>query len=191
MSRRASSGSDGGRSREASTAELIDLGKLVRRHGVRGELRMLPHNPASPAVLAVDEVALFGERAPLTRWIRITAKRPHKSFILLRFEGVDTAEAADELVGLHVGLHRDQLPELADGEVYHCDLIGRPVSTDTGVALGVVEEILPTGSNDVLIVREGKREYLIPWIDEVVVSGDEFGAEGDIVIRPLPGLLDP
>ncbi len=168
----------------------MDLGKLVRRHGVRGEIRMLPYNPESPAVLAVDEVALYAEGA-LPRWMRITGRRPHKNFLLLRFEGVESAEAADPLIGSHVGLRREQLPALDEGEIYHCDLIGRAVATEDGAALGVVREILPTGSNDVLVVRGDGREYLIPWIDDVVVAGDQADGDGEIVIRPLPGLLDP
>ncbi len=188
MSRRVSLNASGDEVVEASGADLVDMGKLVRRHGIRGEIRMLPYNPDSPALFGIDEIALRDGAGPV-QWFRITGRRPHKSFVLLRFEGVDTAEKADELIGRMAMLRRDQLPELEVGEVYHCDLIGRTVATEAGDRLGVVREILPTGSNDVLIVaREGAgagREYLIPWIDDIVIDTAD-----EIVIRPMPGLLD-
>ncbi len=171
--------------RLTATDELVDLGKLVRRHGVRGEIRLLPFNPDSPALHEAEEIALRAGTSA-ARWFRVDGRRRHKNFILVWLEGVDTAEKADELVGLNVALRRDQLPVLGDGEIYHCDLIGRAVATEAGERLGVVREILPTGSNDVLVVRGGDHEYLIPWIDDVVVE-----SVPEIVIRPLPGLLDP
>ncbi len=155
---------------------------------MRGELRLLPHNPGSPSLAAVEEVALCDGSA-VPRWIRIAGMRPHKNFLLVWFEGVDTAEKADALIGRSVAVWRDQLPQLEEGELYHCDLVGCRVETDAGRQLGAVEEILPTGSNDVLIARDGTREYLIPLIDEVVVEIDAVGKR--IVITPMPGLLDP
>jgi 16S rRNA processing protein RimM len=177
-----------GQHRGVTADDLIELGKLVRRHGVRGELRLLPFNPGSPALEALGDVALCGEGGT-PRWIRVSGSRRHKSFVLVRFEGVDGADAADELVGSTVAIRRSQLPPLEDGEVYHFELLGRAVSTEAGERIGIVEEIMPTGSNDVLVVREGDRESLIPWIDDVVIDPGTDGA--DIVIRPLPGLLDP
>lgn len=160
---------------------------MVRRHGVRGELRLLPYNPGSPALRAATRVALCDGVSP-PAWIGIAGMRPHKNLILLRFDDIDTAEKADALIGRVVALPREALPALDDGEVYHCDLLGCRVETESGDVLGNVAEIMPTGSNDVLVVR-GDREYLIPMIDDVVLEVDTPGSR--IVIRPIPGLLDP
>jgi 16S rRNA processing protein RimM len=81
------------------------------------------------------------------------------------------------------------LPAPAPGEYYHADLIGCAVRTETGEEIGVVEEVLTTASNDVCIVRARGREHLIPLVADVVVDVDP--SRRAIVIRPLPGLLDP
>ncbi len=159
----------------------------MRRHGVRGELRLLPHNPDSPLLETVERVAVTGA-SDEPRWMRIVGRRPHKRFMLLRFENVDTAEAADQIVGRVVAVPRDQLPELEDEEFYHVDLLGCAVATSDGRDLGRVEEILQTGSNDVLVVRHDTAEVLVPWIDEVVREVDRERKR--IVIDPIPGLLD-
>lgn len=169
--------------------DLVEIGRLGRRHGVRGEIRLLPHNPDSATLRTGQAVAVAPSGGGTAEWMRITALRRHQKFILLRFEGVDTANDADRLVGRVLSVPRAQLPELDDGAIYHCDLIGCRVVGEGEEELGVVAEVLSTGSNDVLVVRGGEREYLIPWTDDVVAEVDTVAAR--IRIVPLPGLLDP
>jgi len=68
-------------------------------------------------------------------------------------------------------VQRDQLPESKD-EYYWADLIGLEVVTTKDVNLGLVDSLMETGANDVLVVK-GDSERLVPWIaDEVIVKVD-------------------
>jgi 16S rRNA processing protein RimM len=147
---------------------------------------MLSYNPGS--TLAADLPVLHVRTPQGVRALTVSAARPHKRFMLLRFEGVDDADQALPLVGSEVCVRPDQLPPLGPGEAYHVDLIGCSVETEEGTPLGEVVDVLVTGSNDVCVVHDGKREVLIPIIDDVIVRL-EIDA-GKIVVRPLPGLLD-
>jgi 16S rRNA processing protein RimM len=169
------------------TTSLIQIGRIVNRHGVQGELRVLPHNPNSTALDRLPEVVLeTADGASETR--RVLSARRHKRFVLVRLADVETANEAEALIGRTVHICRADLPPPGTGEVYHQDLIGCTVCTETGEDLGCVVEIFETGSNDVCIVRQGTSEHLIPLIGDVVV---EMSVEQRrIVIRPLPGLLD-
>jgi 16S rRNA processing protein RimM len=60
------------------------------------------------------------------------------------------------------------------------------VKTDQGAPLGVLEEIIPTGSNDVFVVRKDGREILLPATDEVVLRVDV--AKKEMIVRLLEGL---
>jgi len=60
--------------------------------------------------------------------------------------------------------------------------------TSGGDRLGTVDHLIPTGSNEVLVVRDGAREHLIPVIADVVREVDL--ADRKIVIEPIEGLLD-
>lgn len=77
----------------------------------------------------------------------------------------------------------DVLPPLQEGEYYWRDLIGLSVVNTAGYALGVVDDLMDTGSNSVLIVRAeerdafGKKERLIPVINGQFVKGVDFGAK--------------
>jgi 16S rRNA processing protein RimM len=84
---------------------------------------------------------------------------------------------------------RADLPSAGPAEAYHADLIGCAVRTTAGEALGTVEELILTGSNDVCVVRGGGREVLIPLVADVIAVLDT-GAR-TIVVHPLPGLIEP
>lgn len=171
----------------AGSTALVELGAIVNRHGIRGEVRLLPHNPDSELAPRLRELVLMhpdGRREPL----RVRAARPHKRFVLLQLEGIDTADAAEALVGSTVAVPRALLPPAGADAAYHADLLGCAVETTAGEPLGTVAEMLVTGSNDVCVVRAGAREVLVPMIADVIAELDV--AHRRIVVRPLPGLLD-
>ena len=59
---------------------------------------------------------------------------------------------------------------------------------EAGYYHGDIEEIIRTGSNDVYVVRDGKRELLLPMIDSVIKTIDL--EEGKLIFHPLEGLLE-
>lgn len=167
---------------------LIELGRIVGRHGIRGDVRVLPHNPDARVFSDLTHVVL--QRDGVVERRRLLSIRPHKRVLLAQFEGIDSANAADAIVGSVVAVPRDALPHLAPDQVYYIELIGCPVVTDAGIPLGTITRVFPTGSNDVCEVSDGTREYLIPLIADVVVQLPVPPAERVLIIRPIPGLLD-
>jgi 16S rRNA processing protein RimM len=77
---------------------------------------------------------------------------------------------------------------LGENEFFHDQLIGIPVLTTDGEAIGLVDEIFETGSNDVYVVRKDDKEYLLPAIRDVIQEIDLNRRR--IVIKTIPGLLD-
>jgi len=166
---------------------LLEVGRIVNRHGVRGEVRVRLHNPDSEVFSGLERIALIAPDGTVD-WREIDGARPHKGMFLVRFAAVSTADDAAALIGCAVAVEREKLPAPRQGEVYQHDLMGCPVRTESGEELGVVEGFIATGSNDVCVVGGRGREYLIPLIDDVIVALRPGDA---IVVRPLPGLLDP
>ena len=166
---------------------LVELGPIVNRHGLAGEVRLLSYNPESTTATAVSHVVLI-DRSGRREVRGVRGVRRHKRFVLLRLEGVESAAAAEALVGYTVAVPRSALPAIDPGAVYHTDLLGCAVETTQGEQLGTVREMLVTGSNDVCVVRGAGREVLVPLIADVVAELDVAGRR--LIIRPLPGLLD-
>ncbi len=80
-----------------------------------------------------------------------------------------------------------RLRPLPDGEYYQFQLLGLEVWTIAGELLGTISDILPTGSNDVYVVRSDTGEMLIPAIEDVVKAVELD--KGRLVIELMPGLV--
>ena len=83
---------------------------------------------------------------------------------MFSFAGVSDIDQAEKLRGWLVTVSREQLHPLNDGQFYLFQLEGCRVFTDSGEELGVVEDILQMPAQDVLVVKGGKKEYLIPFL---------------------------
>ncbi len=161
---------------------MLVCGKIVNTHGLRGEVKALYYTDSPDFFAQVKTIYLAtGKALPLLGY------RLSRGAVLLRFRGVDTVEAAEALVGKEISVKRDELPPLPEGRYYIADILGMTVVTDAGQVLGKVVDVFKTGANDVYTVR-GEKEYLIPVIDEVVLSTDLSARQ--ITIKPLKGLLE-
>lgn len=159
-------------------------GRIVRPHGVRGEVVVDPESDVIDQLRPGQTVFLGDD----LQEIRLTAVRPHQRRYLVSLEGYGSRPAAESLRGQAVQLRHDQV-RLPDGVYFRWQLIGLRVVTEDGEALGELVEVLGTGANDVyeVLLADGRR-VLLPAIDSVVLSIDlEAGA---IRVRLLPGLLD-
>lgn len=165
----------------------IPLGRLVNTHGVRGELRFLPYAFPCPTLQIGLTVSLTGSGGQV-RHVTVESVRTQPPCLLIRFEGIISLEQAQALCNSVVSVEDHELPPLQDGEFYYHQMIGLDVVTHTGESIGSIAQVFFTGGHDVWIVRQGKAEYMIPVIDEIVRSIDFAGRRA--VIEPLPGLLD-
>ena len=88
--------------------------------------------------------------------------RPHKRNYLVGLKGVNDRNQAQALSGSRIVINRSELPVLEDDTFYWVDLIGMDVYTLPDRYLGQIKEIIPTGGNDVYVVRHKSTETLVP-----------------------------
>lgn len=165
---------------------LLWVGRVVKTQGIRGEVKVSFSGEGTTTFCKGNVVYLEnkkGERKRLT----VHASRPCRQMTILSFQEVKRVEEAEALVDCSVYVAKESLGALPPGEFYGYQLLGLRVKTESGTFLGTLEEIMPTGSNDVFVVRRDAQEVLIPATDEVVVQVDL--QEKTMVIRPLKGLL--
>ncbi len=113
--------------------------------------------------------------------------RPQRGFLILKLKGCDTPEAADKLRGAFVYVARQDAPELLEGEYFWYQIIGLRAVTPAGEELGVVEDIIITGSNDVYVLQGERGEILVPALEDVVQQVD---LKAGLMVVELPeGLL--
>lgn len=164
---------------------FVVVGRVVKPHGVRGELRVEPDTDFPERLSALREVTLLKNEASMTAAVR--SIRPHGNSVLIILEGIDTIDAASRWRDAAVVVRREGAAPLESGRHYVFDVLGLRVETEDGRFLGRVAEVLRTGSNDVYVVK-GEKEVLVPAISTVVLTIDVAG--GRIIIRPMPGMLE-
>lgn len=165
--------------------EFLEAGKIVGTHGVRGELRVESWCD-SPKVLTGIKTLYWngGETA-----VKVLGARMHKSLVLMKLEGVDSATQGDLLRGKVLYLARKDV-KIPEGRYFIQDLIDMQVQdADTGTVYGKVREVFQTGANNVYrIAGENGKEYLFPAVEEMIAETDLDG--GVIRVRPIAGIFD-
>ena len=161
-----------------SSAEQVNVGRIIRVHGLHGQLRVrvlsdVPHRFEPGRVVNIN-----GD--PFT----ITASGFFRhGQILLTFQGIADRDAAQKLVEQWITVSAEAVPPLPEGEWFHFQLLGLRVITDQGEELGEITEILETGSNDVYVVSGGESEVLIPALKSVIT---QVRLEDGVMLVSLP-----
>jgi 16S rRNA processing protein RimM len=166
---------------------MLRVGRISGTHGLKGALRFRPDNPDSDILAEVKRI--FLERDGESREFRLTAIAPlNPTTRRITLEGIADINAAESLKGAVVMLATEDVPAAKPGEFYYYEAIGCEVFLTDGSRLGAIEEIFSNGAHDVWVVRDAKREVLVPVIEDVVKAMDLQARR--VTIEPVPGLLD-
>jgi len=161
--------------------EHLIVGRIIAPWGTNGEIKVQVITDFPDRLVQGEEVYLDG--IPLA----IERSRYHKGRLLLKLATIDSSQEAERLRRRELTIPCSQLRPMPPDHYYHFQLIGLKVKTTNGEYLGEVADILPTGGNDVYVVRRDKKEALIPAIDDVIKSIDLEKEE--IIIEVIEGLL--
>lgn len=117
------------------------------------------------------------------QWQKITFKKlvPKDKYFLALLESYNTREEVSDLTNVEIAIKEEQLPKLDPKEYYWHQLIGLKVINKHNTLLGQVIEILPTGSNDVLVIK-GEKRILIPYRPEYIkeIGNNQITVDWDL-----------
>jgi 16S rRNA processing protein RimM len=167
-------------------AEWVSIGRIGRPKGLRGEVRVQVYNPESRLLEETRSVAAgYGPNSLQPLSVAKYAREPKSAVVT--FEGISTLEKAQQLTGQELYVRRSDLPKLAVGEYYCCDLIGFTVVLESGKRVGTLRKVLATASNDIYEIEAEEGEVLLPAIPDVVLRVDLDDRK--IVVR-IPEVVD-
>jgi 16S rRNA processing protein RimM len=154
--------------------DWVELGRVLKPHGLEGALLVALHSDSPENLLAVPEVALRGAQGTIP--FRVERADPagmgagDRARVRLWLAGIDSRERAERWTGAALLVPPGALPELPAGEFYWRDLIGLEARALDGSALGRVAEIVATGGADVLALRrDGAPDLLLPVVEGLIV----------------------
>ncbi|MBX3292119.1 MAG: 16S rRNA processing protein RimM [Acidobacteria bacterium] len=167
--------------------DLVAIARVAKPRGIKGEViaDLLTDFPERFEGLEnVTAVLQTGERQELTienHWFQ--AGR-----VVLKFLGYDSMNDADDLRKAEICVGESEAVELESDEFFEWELEGCLVEDVTGNAIGIVETLMRTGGPELLVVRDGIKEHLIPFVEAICVAVDIQNKR--IIIDPPEGLLE-
>jgi 16S rRNA processing protein RimM len=165
----------------------VPLGAIATTHGLDGWLKLNPFNADTAVLVAGRRVCLDLGDAHANLELAADAK-PFKKQFLIKLRGIDRIEQAQCWLGATLSVHESELEPLDPGQYYHYQVIGFEVFHKDGARIGIVVSVLSTAGNDILVVKEAEKEFLIPAVKEIVDKVD-FDTRR-VIVDPPGGLLD-
>ncbi|WP_026957669.1 MULTISPECIES: ribosome maturation factor RimM [Aliagarivorans] len=161
----------------------VIVGRLGAVYGIKGWLKVNSFTQDAEALFDYQPW-LVGRSEKFTA-VKVSEWRRHNKSYIVKLEGFDVREESQALTGMDIAVNADSLPELAEDEFYWRDLMGMKVVNLKGYDMGVVTDLMETGSNDVLVVKAnlkdafGKKERLIPFVESQTI--DNIDVETQVI----------
>jgi 16S rRNA processing protein RimM len=166
---------------------LITIGKAVKPFGVKGEIKIEPMTDFPRRFEKLSRVYLVShagkEVAGKVKSVRYAGDVP---FIL--FEGYDTPEKAKAFNGWFIKVPEEETEPLPEGTYYWFELIGMEVLSEGGDKLGTIVDIFKTGSNDIYVLKRGRKEIYLPATQEVIKQVDRKTKR--MIVHLMDGLME-
>lgn len=166
---------------------LLQVGVIANTHGIRGEVKVFPTTDDVTRFKRLKEVLLDTGKEYLP--LEVVQARFFKNLVILKFKGVDNINDIEKYKGKSLMVTREHAVDLAEDEYFIADLIGLRAVSDEGEELGILDDVLQTGANDIYVIRKpGTDELLVPAIHDCVKKVDLEA--GEITLHLLEGLRE-
>ncbi len=166
---------------------LIAIGKAVKPFGIKGEMKIESLTDFPERFKALRRVYLVSpagkELVCEVRSVRYAGGVPY-----LLFGGYESPETAKALNGWFIKVPEEEAVPLPEGSYYWFELVGMEVLSESGEKLGTIVEVFQTGSNDIYVMKQGRKEVYLPATKEIVKQVDRKAKR--MVIHLMDGLMD-
>ncbi|WP_138295754.1 MULTISPECIES: ribosome maturation factor RimM [unclassified Clostridium] len=165
--------------------QYMVVGQVLKPQGIKGELKVRPITDDPDRFYDLQEVRIAQGRDYAV--YPVQGVRVHEGFCYLRLAGVEDRNAAEALRDQLLYIDRSQAVKLPEGRYFICDLEGCQVVDETGAAIGVLDEVIQTGANDVYMIKGEKQAYMLPALKTLILAVDI--EKGMITVR-REGLME-
>jgi 16S rRNA processing protein RimM len=147
------------------------VGRIAAPFGVRGWVKVQLLAPEGEALLKYSAWHLRRRGGEFSKTAVLGAAK-HGKVLIAQLEGLEDRDAAQAATGTEIAMPRSALPKRKADEYFWSELIGLTVTNREQQKLGTVSGLLETGVHDVLVVKDGKTERLLPLVGTVIDAVD-------------------
>jgi len=156
---------------------MLYIGNLVNTHGIKGEVKIISKFKYKSQVFKKGN-NLYIDEEKLT----INSYRPHKQFDMVTFNNFNNINDVLKYKGSKVYINKDEFifPGFLNEDLYGKDVY------DKDKKIGILKTIDDSGKQELLVIQNGEKKYLVPYVDEFVKEINEKG----IYLNVIKGLID-
>ena len=165
-----------------SLTEKFIIGLVGAPFGVKGFVKVRPCSGEIDHLLELQSVIVSKDGKE--RLLNIEENTPSPPGVLMRFEGIDSPEAAKTLNGAHLIVSREQATPLGEDEFYIEDLKGLPVYNVDDEIIGHISDIIEGGGGDLVEIKlTNHKKRLVPFRKEFFTEINP--AKGKMILQNL------
>ena len=163
--------------------KYVLIGKIVNTHGLKGEVRILSSFKYKEKVFKKDMSIYIGKDKVCEK---ISSYRFHKIFDMITMSGYNDINQIIKYKGEYVFVNKDDI-KLEDGQYLDEDIIGLSVFVD-GRLLGKVRKIEKHSVNEILVVKNDEKNYLVPYNFDIILK--IYLEKREMKVKNIIGLFD-
>lgn len=167
--------------------DILQVGAIASTHGVRGEVKVYPMTDDVERFKDLWEVLL--DTGKEMKLLHMQSCKFFKNQPILKFEEFDNIDDIEPYKRCGLFVTRENAVKLKENEFFIADILGFDVYRENGEKLGVLDDVLQTGANDVYVVKmENGKEVLLPAIRDCIKNVSLEDKKIDVFV--MKGLLD-
>lgn len=149
--------------------QYLRVGLILRPHGVRGDVKVLPLGDDSSRFLELREA--FLERGGSYEPVIVSNVNVQESDVYVSLSAAADRTEAEKLRNVYICVDRAHAAKLPEGRYFIADLIGCNVTDTDGHALGVLDDVLQNGAADVYVIK-GEKQLMVPALKTLLTEVD-------------------
>lgn len=166
--------------------EFLEIGQIVNTYGIKGFAKVVPYTDNIERFTQLKSIYI--ENKNKLEEFLIEEVKYNKNLVLLKLKGIETIEQIEKYKNCYIKIPRKDSIPLEENQFFIVDLLGLDVYTIKNELLGKIEDIYPTGSNDIYVVKDEKgKQILLPAIEDVIKNVDIKNRK--ITVELIDGLI--
>lgn len=167
--------------------EYLEIGQIVNTHGLKGFLKVVPYTDDIERFDELKRVFIVYNKQNIE--FEIEKVKYFKGTVILKLKGLDHINDAEKYKNCFLKIRREDAKKLEKNTYFIVDLIGLSVYDENNNMVGILEEVFPTGSNDVYVVKnKNGQQVLLPAISSVI---KDINLENKKIIVDISGGVMP
>ena len=173
--------------------EWLTVGLITSCHGINGQVKVKSLSDFEERFIVPGKRWLQKENEPPSKIELISGfKQPVKETFIIKFQGINTRNDAEQLKKFKILVKTDTLPNLKKGEFHLLELMNLEVKILENDELKTIVKVinLENEKNNLLVIElfKNQKKVLIPFVKEIVPSVDINN--NFLIINPPKGLLE-